>query len=189
MIGERRARRVLGALALLGATFCFGPAGSLHADTVHSQPVLPVPHRSLASPSGLPLPQGNLRGWRQVFADDFTHAVPQGRFPDDVSGAWGAYPWPWQDTSNHGRYAPHRVVEVGGGVLTEHLRTAAGDSGTKRYPLVAAITPKVPGSAEHGTIGGRFAVRFRADPVPGYKIAWLLWPDQVAADCKSHSRP
>src|SRR2546427_410289 len=24
---------------------------------------------------------------------------------------------------------------------------------------------------------GRYAVRFKADPVPGYKTAWLLWPD------------
>ena len=24
---------------------------------------------------------------------------------------------------------------------------------------------------------GRFSVRFRSDPLPGYKAAWLLWPE------------
>jgi beta-glucanase (GH16 family) len=28
-----------------------------------------------------------------------------------------------------------------------------------------------------GLTYGRYAVRFRADPLPRYKTAWLLWPD------------
>jgi hypothetical protein len=167
---------VLVALALLAATL--GSSEPLQAaQPLRGEPVLPAPHHPVSSPSRAPVPAGNLQGWRQVFSDDFNQPVPQGKFPDDVNSAWGAYPWPWPDTSHHGRYAPHRVVEVDGGVLTEHLRTDKGETGKRRYPLVAALTPKLPGSDQHGTIGGRFAVRFRADPVPGYKIAWLLWPD------------
>ena len=37
---------------------------------------------------------------------------------------------------------------------------------------VAAPVPKLPTMTY-----GRYAVRFRADPLPGYKTAWLLWPD------------
>jgi beta-glucanase (GH16 family) len=28
-----------------------------------------------------------------------------------------------------------------------------------------------------GLLYGRYAVRFRSDPIPGYKTAWLLWPE------------
>ena len=37
---------------------------------------------------------------------------------------------------------------------------------------VAAPTPKLPSMTY-----GRFSVRFQADSTPGYKAAWLLWPD------------
>ena len=43
--------------------------------------------------------------------------------------------------------------------------------------MVAALLPKVPGSTRNGQKYGRYAVRFKADPIDGYKIAWLLWPD------------
>jgi hypothetical protein len=58
-------------------------------------------------------------------------------------------------------------------VLTKDLRTINGQ------PLVAALTPKIPGSSSvFGTLYGRYEIRFRSDRIPGYKIAWLLWPDQ-----------
>jgi beta-glucanase (GH16 family) len=44
--------------------------------------------------------------------------------------------------------------------------------------LVAAPIARIPGAGGGGGIlYGRYAMRFRADPVPGYKTAWLLWPD------------
>jgi len=30
---------------------------------------------------------------------------------------------------------------------------------------------------EGGLLYGRYAIHFKADPVPGYKTSWLLWPD------------
>jgi hypothetical protein len=36
---------------------------------------------------------------------------------------------------------------------------------------VSALTPPIPGQ-----LYGRYSVRFRSDSIPGYKIAWLLWP-------------
>jgi beta-glucanase (GH16 family) len=45
--------------------------------------------------------------------------------------------------------------------------------------MVAAPVPTIPAApgSEGGLLYGRYVVRFRADPVPGYKTAWLLWPD------------
>jgi beta-glucanase (GH16 family) len=44
-------------------------------------------------------------------------------------------------------------------------------------PLVSALLPRIPGQTARGQTYGRYAVRFRADKLPGYKMAWLLWPD------------
>jgi Glycosyl hydrolases family 16 len=117
-------------------------------------------------------PRGDLPGWRQLFVDDFDVDVPLGSFPSAVSSKWGAYSYPSKDTSKRGTYWPQKVVSVDGGVLTKHVHF---ENGT---PLVAALTPKVPGSSAYGQRYGRYEVRFRADRLtPGYKIAWLLWPD------------
>lgn len=152
-----------------------GGAGSDPAPTDASVPAGSVPaggaSNPSAGPSGQAVPRGDLAGWRQVFVDDFEVPVSLGRFPEAVSTQWSAYPEPWRDTSGDGMYAPHQVVSVHDGVLTEHPHTIAG------VPLVAAITPKIPGSKQYGATYGRYAVRFRADSIAGYKIAWMLWPD------------
>jgi hypothetical protein len=70
------------------------------------------------TPSGQAMPAGNLTGWKQVFADDFTGTVPVGAFSDcnhnvDTPQAycgglknygsyyanWWAYPNGWDDTA------------------------------------------------------------------------------------------
>jgi beta-glucanase (GH16 family) len=117
-------------------------------------------------------PRGDLPGWRQLFVDDFDVDVPLGSFPSAVSARWGAYRYPAKDTSKRGTYWPERVVSVAGGVLTKRIHS---ENGT---PLVAALTPKVPGSSKFGQMYGRYEVRFRVNRLtPGYKIAWMLWPD------------
>lgn len=123
-------------------------------------------------PSGEVLPVGDLPGWKQVFTDDFSTDVPLGRFPAAVSAKWDAYPDGWKDTSDHGTYSPSTVISVRGGLLNMHLHTEGG------VHRVAAPMPRIPGSGPGGgQLYGRYAVRYRADPVPGYKVAWLLWPD------------
>jgi hypothetical protein len=118
------------------------------------------------------MPVGDLLGWQQVFTDDFTVDVPLGSFPDAVSSRWTAYQDGWTDTSGNGTYYPSKVVSVSGGLMNIHLHT---ENGTH---MVAAVLPVVPGAEPGGgLLYGRYAVRFRADPVPAYKTAWLLWPD------------
>jgi beta-glucanase (GH16 family) len=127
---------------------------------------------AMATPSGQAMPTGDLTGWQQVFADDFTTDVPLGQFPSAVSTKWTAYADGWKDTSKNGRYSPSKVLSVGSGVLNMYLHTENG------VHMVAAPQPKLNGPGRSGgLLYGRYAVRYKADPLPGYKAAWLLWPD------------
>lgn len=134
-----------------------------------------------SSPSGQAMPIGDLTGWRQVFADDFTTNVPLGSFPSAVSSKWWAYPNGWQDTSKHGQYNCSKVCSVQSGMLDLYIHSESG------IHYVAAPVPLFPGEAYNAYDGvhtawngqqyGRYAVRFRSDALPLYKTAWLLWPD------------
>lgn len=159
-----------------------GPAGSVAAAaTVPTATISGPPATMMASPTPQPapssatvsseaLPVGDLPGWQQVFVDDFATPVPAGAFPAAVATAWFAYPPSWRDTSGRGQYATD-IISVHDGLLDIHLQTRDG------MPRVAAPGP-VLGTAPplDGQTYGRYAVRFRADPVPGFKTAWLLWP-------------
>ncbi len=119
------------------------------------------------------MPIGDIPGWHQIFTDDFTENVPIGSFPSAVSNKWDAYPDGWKDTSKNGTYYPSKVVSIQNGVMNLYLHTENG------IHMVAAPEPKLPGTvgSEGGLLYGRYVVRFKADPVPDYKISWLLWPD------------
>lgn len=125
---------------------------------------LPTP-----SPSGQPCPKGDLPGWRQIFVDDFDTPVPLGSFPAAVSAKWNAYPYPWQDTSKNGLYHPEKVVSIHDGMMDLYLHTETVDG--RARPLVSVPYPNI-----GPKLYGRYAVRFKADRLPGYKTAWLLWP-------------
>lgn len=124
-------------------------------------------------PSGQAMPVGNIPGWTQIFADNFTENVPVGSFPSAVSGKWTAYPDGWHDTSGNGTYEPSKVVSIHNGVMNLYLHTQDG------IHMVSAPEPVIPGApgSEGGLLYGRYAMRFKADQIPGYKTAWLLWPD------------
>jgi beta-glucanase (GH16 family) len=120
------------------------------------------------SPSGVPVPKGNLPGWRQVYAEDFSLVNRTGTFPSGgYANHWGVYNDGWKDTSKNGTYMPSKVLSTHNGVLDYSIRTENGQH------LVAAPWLK----DTKGRTYGRYSIRFRADNLPGYKTAWLLWPD------------
>src|SRR6266576_5562258 len=125
------------------------------------------------SPSGQAMPVGDIAGWHQIFTDDFTTDVPLGSFPNAVSDKWSDYPDGWQDTTKNGTYYPSKVVSIQNGFMNLYLHTE------NAVHMVAAPVPKLPGAVgkEGGLLYGRYVIRFKADPVPGYKTSWLLWPD------------
>lgn len=136
------------------------------------------------SVSGQRLPVGDLPGWRQVFASDFTHGdVPVGGFPGAMYGAaWSAgYGDGTPDTAGQGSggksgYYPSKVLSVKNGVLDWYLHSESGISmGAAPAPIIAnsSQSPHRPNSQLYG----RYSVRFKADALPGFKAAWLMWPD------------
>ena len=121
-----------------------------------------------ASPSGVSAPRGDLPGWHQVYAEDFTTPNATGTFPSaGYEKHWDVYADGWKDTSHNGTYMPSQVLSVHGGVLDYNIRTVAGQH------QVAA--PWVTDTSGHAY--GRYSIRFHSDALPGYKTAWLLWPD------------
>lgn len=110
-------------------------------------------------------PVGDLDNYRQVFVEDFTTDVPLGSFPAAVSSKWAAYLDGWPDSTGHGRYMPSKTVSVANGVCTVHVHTENG------VHMVAALSPKF------SSTYGRYAVRWRCDPMHNYKFVGLLWPN------------
>jgi hypothetical protein len=118
------------------------------------------------------MPTGDLPGWEQIFVDDFTRDARLGAWVDTYGDRWRAYPEPWRDTSKRGIYSPNRVLSAKSGMLDMYLHSEDGQA------YVAAPEPKINGAGERGQTYGRYSVRFRVPtPIPGYKTAWLLWPD------------
>jgi hypothetical protein len=101
--------------------------------------------------------------WVPTIEQPFDTPAPLGRFAEKYPG-WAGYD-SFRDTGGYGLYDSRRVVSVENGILTQHLHTDNGQ------PVVVSITP-VP----HVQTYGRYEIRFRADVIPGYKFAWLLWP-------------
>ena len=62
---------------------------------------------------------------------------------------------------------PSKVLSVHNGVLDYFIHSENG-----KHEVAA---PWLTGT--QGMKYGRYSIRFRADSLPGYKTAWLLWPD------------
>ncbi|GAB5077114.1 glycoside hydrolase family 16 protein [Arthrobacter sp. AD-310] len=130
------------------------------------------------------MPVGDLPGWRQVFTEDFTDGdVPLGGFPGPVYGQR------WHETYRDGTpdthaktqdkdartsgYYPSKVLSVHDGLLDMYLHSENGVS------MGAAPSPRFAGVTEapyNSQLYGRYSVRFKADALAGFKVAWLLWP-------------
>ncbi len=107
--------------------------------------------------------------WRVVFHEDFSSPTGIGTFPGSVYGErFSVYPDGWADTSGRGVYRPSEVLSVEDGMLTWDMRVVDGQV------WGAAVLPTLP---TYGQTYGRYSLRFRADPAPGFGMAFLLWPD------------
>lgn len=127
----------------------------------------PTPSPTPAPPAGSSMPTGDLPGWRMVFNDDFGTDAAEGQFLSRYP-RWSAYPSGWKDSSKFGTYDP-KIISVRDGMLDVHLRYEDGKF------LVASFGPTL-ASGSKNQLYGRYAIRFRADAIAGYKAAWLLWP-------------
>ena len=155
---------------------------------------------SSTSPSGAAMPVGDLPGWRQVFAEDFTVAAPTGSWgascaqdPDKIvyTGAggtkWRTYADCYRDTEEKRPYRSDQVLSVHDGVLDFSLRNVDGrPAGASPSPVINAAT-----NSQYQTYG-RYSARFRVDTpaLSEYYIAWLLWPlDEEKWKCAESDFP
>lgn len=141
-----------------------------------------------ASPSGQIMPKGDLPGWRYLMGEDFDTDLPLGGNFMQAYPLIGFYGQPYttgayydtsrnvgRPTASQGLYSTPRVISVSEGVLRKRLHT----EGVR--PMVAALCPHIPGYVRSGYWSyqtyGRYTIRARFPNVmPGYKCAWLLWP-------------
>ena len=79
--------------------------------------LMPFAGASPAAAATTSLPVGNLPGWKQIMAEDFTTSVALGSFPtSSYARRFFAYTG-GTDTFGHGRYDAKRVNSVSGGAL------------------------------------------------------------------------
>ncbi len=139
-------------------------------------PGAPVPVGGSSGDGTSPAPDRDLPGWRLLLSEDFERSAAPGRFAETYPG-WAGYDG-WRDTSrslgrpetSQGRYDSGTTTSVHDGVADVRVHTAGST------PQVMAFTPPLPAYPGNDMTHGRYALRFRADPAPGYKIACLLWP-------------
>jgi len=117
------------------------------------------------TPVSTTMPVGDLKGWKQNFKEDFTKPAALGQVGNVYGESLRGYDG-FKDTSGNGTYAPDRVLSVANGKLNYNLHTENGK------PLVA--TPVL--NDYKGQTYGRYSIRFRADTMVGYKIAFMQWP-------------
>ncbi|MDN4643034.1 glycoside hydrolase family 16 protein [Arthrobacter sp. PsM3] len=111
------------------------------------------------------MPVGDLPGWKQTGAQDFTTPARMGQVGEVYGPDMRGY-HDLEDTSGEGRYTPDSVLSVKSGKLDYYLHSKNGT------PRVASVVP----FGYAGQTYGRYSIRFRSDKLPGYKIAFMLWP-------------
>lgn len=148
----------------------------------------------------VPVNSGATRGatasWHLRFSDNFTTAVPLGRFSGcdhaadttkaycsgltgSTRASWWAYPAGWPDTATQrdypvgGHYDPATTLSITGGQL--HIRMWRGKTGGVHS---ATVVPKPLMGQKYGAYEERFRV---SKVAAGYKSAHLLWPVNDAA--------
>lgn len=129
-----------------------------------------------AAASGSAMPKGDLPGWKQVIAEDFSRSAPLGSFGSAYPG-WDGYDGNRDSSRNFGR--PIAEQGVWNDTTTSSVQDGIYDCVVRTIgatPNVCALTPTATGRWWEGSLYGRYSVRFEVDPIPGYKIAWLLWP-------------
>jgi Malectin domain/Glycosyl hydrolases family 16 len=189
----------VGSTGQLTVTFARGAADNPMVSAIQVVQTGPPPSTttptSTVDPSGQTMPVGDVPGWHQVFADDFSNDnVPRGSFsgcsetgtpvtshctglPTAVDSKWWAYPDGWSGTPATAVNYPSKVLSIQNGLMTYYIHTESLNGSAVH--MVAAPLPKIPGATGSwgGMQYGRYVFRARMDPLYGYHASFLLWPD------------
>jgi len=116
----------------------------------------------------LPASTGAPNGWRRVLAEDFATDVAAPGFAAAYP-AIGSYPDTWANSVRSSWYSGGKTVSVSHGVARARVSTDAAGR-----PRTETLVPK----ATQSQLYGRYLIRWRVpSALPGYKVAWLLWPN------------
>lgn len=113
------------------------------------------------------MPTGNISGWRQTLADDFT--------TNDLQSNWGGGYWGQPGGDPGGWWDPSHDV-ISGGLLS--LRTYQDPAACVLAWGCTAINNYVSGGVKSSLAQtyGKYEVRFRIDAATGVAPVALLWP-------------
>lgn len=140
--------------------------------------VQPLAARVTALEKTPPPPTGDLPGWKLIFEDTFGVDVALGQFPQAVSTKWGAYPTTYVDTSKNGVYDAAKTISISGGLMKIRMHTTSDGVCHVAAP-VPLIRPPSSTVKWPGQLYGRYETIARFPTLgPGFKVAWLLWPDK-----------
>lgn len=156
-------------------------------------PPAPPPPTS-PNPSGVAMPVGNLPGWNQIFADDFTTPLPYGTWPTANACKWTNWNINYNaqpDTTGHGVRSVQAFTvgpnpsgdgsNVPASVLDSWQHLAGANEPFAGQYVSGVCLPNVSGYGYGGGLSGRTYQRVtfaaRGDAVPGWKWVPLLWPD------------
>ena len=127
--------------------------------------LLLVSARPDAAPAEVPHSFDSPAGWTALYTENFDTDAKPGDFAAVYGEAWNGYTG-IADTSGEGMYTPDKVLSVHDSALDFYLHTEDG------VHLVAAPLP----NGFEGTTYGRYSIRLKTEVIPGYKIAFLMWP-------------
>lgn len=114
---------------------------------------------ALEAPSGEAMPVGDLSGWKQTLAEDFTVDSPAGSFEEAYKSVWCGY-------DQNVQYHNARTISTHDGVMDFTLDGKVGGAGYFDSPA---------GSCD-GQLYGRFAMRIKAVNAADNGTAIMVWP-------------
>lgn len=132
---------------------------------VADPPQPPPPTAMSASCAAVP---SEPAGWTRRVTSTFDETTALGAWPGPAAARdWFARQAGASDSSGRGTYDAGRTVTEHDGVVDVFIHS----EGDTRY--VAALVAVI-----GDTVGQRITICMRADRIPGYKLAFLLWPSQ-----------
>ncbi|MFF0817427.1 family 16 glycosylhydrolase [Rhodococcus sp. NPDC003318] len=159
-MSARALRAVAAAAAVAACASCTIPTGEDNpAPTSQTQAAAATADVCFQDPTagGIPVPTGDLPGWKQIFTDEFDRCDLGGKW-STYSGQPGGNPLGWWDGS---------MVSLHDGTLDlQSQRTSDGwvSGGVSNYPVTQQY--------------GRWEIRMRADRSDDISYHMLLWPQR-----------
>jgi hypothetical protein len=127
---------------------------------VEEAPAEEAPVEAAPVTSGSGLPVGNLPGWTQNLAEDFTTDAGLGAFQDTYANSWCGY-----EEGTGGQYFNNATISAHDGLMDIALDGTQGAAGSFGPPETC-----------WGDTYGRYSIKFKAEDASGYGTAMMVWP-------------